>query len=572
MTDIDFGRFSKYKNHKRSNTWRPNPIVQSTKTKFPSRITKKNDRIDNNNVISKLKTLSIWKNHNCISCKDCKKCHTCNNDLSCNSNSSYNIPKLSNEAGEYNETSEYNEYNEISEYNETNEISSIDIDWKLQIYNNKFVYGINPAINKNDTENNSYFLAQYTGPSINLGDITLTTNNSAIFFAQINSSGTITSAFNLWSYNGVREDYQFGQLKFTNENELIIISTFVGQITFSNGTIISDTNGNVFIAKLLANGTPIWIRQITAKSINDIYFDLDTEDNIYICGTFSGTLQINDPNSTTITSNLESNMFVGKLSQNGITQWLKTATGTGYNTGEGVSYSPSDETIVIIGTFNGQFIINGDILVNENNICNMWVAKLNLDGEVLNLVAPLNPTPEDPSDEYMDGGQIMVDSTGDVFIVGDMFGNFIFGDIEIDVSRKSVFVTKLNENLEWDWVQIQQVDIPDNNSFQLKLTIINSYIYVANYGIGTVRYIQINGDDESSGYVKFECEGSGSLDHIISKLNKTGKWLASTKICGTVENFSIDIVSNNTNVYVTGTHCVNTERTDAYLVNIDQSF
>ncbi len=611
MSDIDLGRFAKYKNTKRTKSWRPTPNQIINKKKFPSRITRQTNRMDNNNIISRLKKLSVWKNHNCINCKDCKKCHSClinnNKSINCNSNTTYSIKSNTNESmlEDTIESSTYNTANDTAEdtfdrsstyetaedtfdrsstYERTYEDSNydknyIDIDWKLQIYNNKFVYGINPAINKNDSERISYFLSQYTGPSINLGDITLTTNNSAIFYAQINSSGTITSAFNLWSYNGIRDDYQFGQLKFTNENELIIISTFVGEITFTGinneETTISDNNGNIFIAKLLADGTPIWIRQITAKSINDIYFDLDPNDNIYICGTFSGTLQINDPNSTTITSNLESNMFVGKLSEDGITQWLKTATGTGYNTGEGVSYSSVDETIVIIGTFNGQFIINGDILVNENDICNMWVAKLNLDGDVLNLVAPLNPTPDEPNEEYMDGGQVVVDSNGDVFIAGDMFGNFVFGNIEIDVSKPSVFVTKLDENLNWLWVQIEQVDIPVNNSFQPKLTVSDSCVYLANYGIGTVRYIQINGYNDSSddssddGYVKFKCEGSGSLDHIISKLSKEGKWLASTKLCGTVENFSIDIISNNTNVYVAGTHCVNTDRTDAYLVNIN---
>ncbi len=554
--------------------------------------------IRNLSIKERLKKISSWNinnNHNCILCDECNKCHSCiynkNSNITCklktsnkysNSSSytnstdsdSYNTISTDSDSS-YTNSTDLDSYNTISTDSDSSYTNSTNsnsdnclcIDWKLQIFNNKFSYGINPAVKSNTF--NSFFIGQYTGPELELNGITLTTDTSSVFFSEVNPMGEIITAFNLWSYNGIREDYQFGQLKFTNIGELIILTTFVGSITFNNGISISDQNGSVMIGKFFANGNPIWIRQITAKSINDIYFELDTDDDIYICGTFSGTLEISDPESPLITSNLESNMFIGKISNDGITQWLKTATGTGYNTGEGVSYSISDNSIVAIGTYNDTFILNGDTIVNLDNICNMWVAKFNLDGDVINLTTPIHPQSPPNIDisliDFIDGGQIVSDFNGFNYIVGEIFGQYILGDTTIDVDIPTVFITKLNSDLKFIWIELLQVDIPTNNSYQPKLTLVDdkNTIYLANYGIGDVSYIQTNDNN-----ISFTREGSGSLDQIISTISTSGEWLGSTKICGTVENFSIDIVSNNENVFVIGSHNVNTERSDIYLVKI----
>ena len=513
-------------------------------------------------IQEKIKQLSIWRNHSCLYCEACNICHKCNN-IPCQVK---NFSKALNQSriGSTNITSQSNAIsvsnesrNELTSNNNqsstSNDNDCLSIDWKLQIYNNKFVYGINPAFN-----NHLFFLGQYTGPELNLGTITLFSPTSSVFFSQVNTDGEIVLAHNLWTYDGIREDYQFGQLSIDGEGNLIVLTTFVGTLNFNNGQTISEDDGNTMIGKFFQTGQPVWIRQLTAKSIEDIYFTLDSNNNIYIVGTFTGTLSVSDPDSPLITSNLESNMFIGRINSNGSTQWLITAIGTGYNTGEGITFY--ENNIVAIGTFNETFILDGETLVNNDAFSNMWVAKLNLNGDLLNLTSPIHPNNNQETD-LIDGGQI-ISHRGNLYIAGELLGNFIFSDIDIDVELKSVFVAELNTDLDFLWISLLQVDIPTDNSLEPKLTAAENRIILSNFGIGTVHYLNDNGQ------IDFRRKGSGSLDQIISELSLQGNWLDSLSICGTVENFSIPLIANNNNVFLIGTHAVNNERTDAFLVNI----
>lgn len=518
------------------------------------------------NIRQKIDNLSSWRHHHCLHCEVCRKCHKCDGSI-CNINASRSLSNQSLKTLSDESSNKYSSKSKDSSSESSIKESSdkchdrLKIDWKLQIYNNKFVYGITPALSQaTNDEGHLFILGQYTGPTLNLGSITLTTTTSAVFFARVDSDGEITLAHNLWSYDGIREDYQFGQLQIDSQGNLIVLTTFVGTLTFGDGQTISEDDGQTMIGKFMQNAEPVWIRQITARSIEDNYFDLDSNNNIYIVGTFTGTLSISDPDSPTITSNLESNMFVGRLSSTGSTQWLLTATGSGYNTGEGITVH-EDDTVVAIGTFNETFVIDNEVLVNNDASSNMWIAKFNLDGDILLLTSPVHPN-NNQDDDFIDGGQI-ISHRGHLYIAGEMLGHFIFSDIDIDVETRTVFVTQLNSDLDFLWISLLQVDIPTDNSYQPKLTSTNTRIFLSNFGIGQVNYL----DDD--GNLDFRQRGSGSLDQIISELSTDGEWLSSLSICGTVENFSIPLVTNNENLFVIGTHVINNERTDAFVIDIN---
>lgn len=455
--------------------------------------------------------------------------------------------------------------------NETNTEDYDDdncINWTMQIYNDTFVYGINPSVNNVNT--NGYLLAQFTGPFIILTpELFLKSETTSVFYLETNDDGEILSASTLWSYNGIRENYQFGQMLFTTNNQLIILTTFIGKLIFNDGTTIDESDGNTMIGRFNLDGSYDWYLQITARSIDDIYFTLDQNNNIYICGTFTGTLRISDPDSPSITSNLESNMFIGSIDETGSTLWLKTSTGTGLNLGEGIDYNIGDNTIVAVGTFSGSITLNGFSL-STNIVANTWIAKYDLDGTVLNLISPTHPQSEnDVLLDFIEAGQVTTDDDGNIYISGDMFGFFLFGENNpILADNFRVFVAKLNVNFECEWVKSLRVDIPQNSTYQPKLTVVESRntVVLTNFGFGnTIYYTEL--DDQE--IIDFECEGSGTLDLIISQLKSSnGDWISSNFIPGTVENVSIDIVSTGDDVYIAGSRCINSERSDGVLVNL----
>lgn len=544
-----YGRISEYKNtsnYKKSSNNKE--IIENNnlyKLDSDGRIIENRKR-NQQNIHQRINSLSEWSN--------------------LFSNNQNNISMISNDSSNSSKISVMNDYTTNSSY-------ECCIDWNLQIYNDLFTYGINSAVNT--INDNGYLLGQYEYPGISLDSFVLTTpeNTSSIFYMETDSSGEILNAIKLWTYNGLREDYQFGQLQFTSDStNIILLTTFIGEITFNDDSTISDNNGNTMIGLFELDGTPIWVRQITARSIDDIYFTLDSENNIYICGTFAGTLQISDPSSPLITSNLETNMFIGRINFDGTTQWLLTALGTGYNTGEGIDYSSNDNTIVACGNYTETFILDNFTLADTVALTNSWIAKLDLDGNPINLVAPLRPVTNDPIlIDFFDTGQIVTSSTGDVYVTGDMLGYFIFNQsIEITAEVFSVFIAKLNSDLEWQWINIMQVGIPLDNFYQPKLTIVESQstVVVTNFGFGTATFFTPD-ETPSDDTITYTCCGSGLLDLWISQVNiSDGSWRCSNKISGSIENFSINIVSATDNVYVAGSRIISNERTDGILVNI----
>jgi hypothetical protein len=426
---------------------------------------------------SKLKELTSWNfssidnNNNyldCVICHRCDRCHHCDNITNCplinkNKNkyilqeedyniNNNNINPVTIGCGSLNRSPEDINGNNIGNAYATNFINMSDkvdnnysgfINWKIQYFNNKLVFGITPGVNIFEEADNGYFLAQYVGPELELNGITLTTpvnpinpnnNISAYFFAQVNTDGDITDAFNLWLYDGIRENYQYGQLLFASNSDIIALSTFTGTITFNDGSTLTATSGGSnILGRFDESGNPIWIRRIDADSIDDIYMTLDQNNNIYFCGTFTGRLQINVPDSPTITSNLTTNMFVGRINSNGDVAWLQTATGTGNNQGEGISYSASDNTIVAIGTYSESIVFNDENrLVNQFAIFNMWVTKYDLNGNIIFVTTPFSPPNNNPvQTEFFFGGQVIVDDNGFIYITGEVFGNFIFDEDDV---------------------------------------------------------------------------------------------------------------------------------------------
>ena len=517
-------------------------IRNNTRRPKKSSIHKLDSKNKYNNLTNKLRMLSQW------------------NIRDPNSYSLSSKETISDDTTDYT-TNEYQM--ESSTYNDDG-----CVNWTVQLFNNDFVYGINPSVK--NSSSNGYMLGQFTGPFLQVGEAAvLESDTSAIFIMESDDTGEILSAYKLWDYNGVRPNYQFGQALFTsNDDNIIVISTFVGNVTFINGLTISDSNGSTFLAMfdLSGNlqGNPI---QISADSLNDIYFTLDSNDNVYVCGTFVGRITIDTQTST---SNLDSSAFISRINTDGTVPWLLVATGTGRIFGEGIDYSAIDNTIVCVGAFTGTFILNGNTVSLTNELGNTWIAKLNLNGEVDNLISPTHPASENPQDlDFTEATQVVVDDDGYVYVTGDMFGNFFFGEQNlIEAINTRVFVTRLDSGFNWDWATSLEVSFPADVKYQSKLTVVepNNIIVLTNFGFGDITYFMP--EDDGSEEIVLECQGSGTLDLIISTLNIDGEWINTNLIPGAVENVSIDIVSTGNDVYLTGSRCVTSSRTDGFLSNL----
>jgi hypothetical protein len=97
-----------------------------------------------------------------------------------------------------------------------------------------------------------------------------------------------------------------------------------------NLTSAGNTNINIFIQKLAANGNFVWAKQMNGTSLSGgVYITADAGNNIYLTGFFRDTVDF-DPGTGVfnLISNGGNDVFIQKLDANGNLVWVKQMGGT----------------------------------------------------------------------------------------------------------------------------------------------------------------------------------------------------------------------------------------------------
>lgn len=180
-----------------------------------------------------------------------------------------------------------------------------------------------------------YFYAPST--NINFDGLTLTQNgtgfSSDVFIANYNSSGTIQW---LKSIGTNQSDGTYPRID-TDINDNIYVATDIAGTTGGvTGNVAGTSLPNVYpndavITKLSSTGNPLWIQHITDPN-GDVHIrDIDVDDagNIYVTGSFEGSITVD---GTTQTAD-GLNVFLAKFATNGNLVWWENSTGANADIG-----------------------------------------------------------------------------------------------------------------------------------------------------------------------------------------------------------------------------------------------
>ena len=110
---------------------------------------------------------------------------------------------------------------------------------------------------------------------------------------------------------------------------------------------------DTYVSKLDANGDFVWAKLIAGNgSVTASTINLAADGNIYLAGDFRGTIDFDPGEGVHSLSSYGSytDAYVLKLNSNGDFGWVRTATGTGYNSVRGLSLA-SDGGVVTTGSF-----------------------------------------------------------------------------------------------------------------------------------------------------------------------------------------------------------------------------
>jgi hypothetical protein len=289
-----------------------------------------------------------------------------------------------------------------------------------------------------------------------------------------------------------------------------------------------------------------WVATLNGSGFiftNDIH--LDEDENVYVCGRFTGTTDF-DPSGEVLNLSAagEQDGFVGKYDTDGNLVWALKVGGTGDDQITGVGTDPNGN-VYVTGFFTG----SGDFDPGEEVLTltsagnrDFFVLKLDSDGNLVWHIQ-IGDTSTDESND------LAVDSNGNIFVTGRFTRNVDFdpgpGTAILDNfgSPPDVFILKLNSDGEYQWAEKLGVGNPDSGT-AIELDP-NGDVIVSGLFTGMVDF------DPGPGTTEFF--GTGLGDVFFTKYSSEGAFMWATATEGdgftTCQDLAID---TDGNIYGTG--------------------
>lgn len=305
---------------------------------------------------------------------------------------------------------------------------------------------------KSDASGNIYITGFYYGAAT-FGSITLNSVSGSQdgFIAKLDANGTF-----LWakSFGGTLAEWG-NAIAIDDLGNPVITGQFQGTSNFSGTNLTSMINPNtsfssfdVFIAKYSPLGNLIWINQGKAK-YDDRGLDIitDLQNNIYVCGQFSDTVQFQNIHNNQIMNA----SFIIKYNSAGNEQWFRKASGV-----FSIPYSmvmDNNNKIYVTGDFQGTFTYfgaSGNSFINGTYNNKAFLMKIDNAG---NFVWGKSES----SNNYVSSKRVALDAQQDPYIFGefgctmneysDAYGPGVFNSIGFG----DLFITKYNNSGTRQW-------------------------------------------------------------------------------------------------------------------------
>jgi len=177
-------------------------------------------------------------------------------------------------------------------------------------------------------------------------------------------------------------------VEIDHSNNILIIGYYSDTISFDSITITPTGYWSIFITKFNNNGKVQWVEKAGGNSSDNNGFDIKTDsiNNVYITGEMSGSNVEFGGNIVFLGSYLEA--FIAKYDSIGNFLWV-IPIGTSHHTKDdppnnfGTSIYIDNNNIYLSGSFNDSLNFAGTILENNFGCCDMFLLKMDLDGNVL---------------------------------------------------------------------------------------------------------------------------------------------------------------------------------------------
>lgn len=267
--------------------------------------------------------------------------------------------------------------------------------------------------------------------SADFGDgLVLSNGGQSGFVVKLDPSGKV-----IWGKSFGNYLYE-ATVAVDSAGNVLLVGAFDDPIDFGNGSFNTAGGKDVFVAKLDADGKPLWSKRF-GDAAGDQYgasVAVDSAGNVLVVGVYTSSIDFGS--GPLLTSSGEKDGFVAKLDANGGALWS-----VGFNGKEGMSCrgvaADSAGNVLITGNFSGATSF-GDGLLGSTGKGGAFLAKLDSDGNYVWSKGFGDVGGQDPRG-------IAVNGVGEAFITGGFTSPIDFGDGPlVSAGYDDVFVAKFS--------------------------------------------------------------------------------------------------------------------------------
>ena len=226
-----------------------------------------------------------------------------------------------------------------------------------------------------DANGNCYVTGNYQGTAT-FGTNQLVSNGGAdIFIAKYDASGNC-----IWAKSAGGNDWDNGRgISIDTDGNPYVTGGFAGTATFGTNQLVSNGGADIFITKYDASGNCVWAKSAGGNDWDDgVGISTDANGNCYVTGDFEGTATFG---TIQLVSNGWIDIFIAKYDADGSCIWAKSAGGTDYDMGEGIS-TDADGNCYVTGCFAGTATFGTNQLISNGGL-DIFISKI-LNSDVFN--------------------------------------------------------------------------------------------------------------------------------------------------------------------------------------------
>jgi gliding motility-associated-like protein len=318
-----------------------------------------------------------------------------------------------------------------------------------------------------DNAGNSYVCGGYNPSMVvpAVGTLNYVGSGADGFVLQLNSSGTAQWAIPL---HGAGCDVIAYQDALDYAGNLWVCGGYSGSPTFGTFTLPNAPTDNLFVAELSPATGNVLNVYTAANAGPGVFLCIDSCNNIYVDGQFTGTGQWGTFSATSAGAG---DAYVTKLLPNGTFQWVQTGGGAGGDQASGITIDKNWD-ITIDGYFTTSATFSGQT-VTGTGATNAFIAKYASGNGAFMYVQPAGG-----ASAQTDGYYIGTDANRQSYITGTYDNVATFGAISIANGGGcdcSIFVAKIDSTPNMMIIPLPQATYCAGQCYTLPITVIGTF-------------------------------------------------------------------------------------------------